>query len=147
MPLIQVDEVQSWFTEDRLSLEHDDTLPEEANVSEMVRSRLADTYDVTTWVSVATTPTLVRKVIAAKVAAIRYSKHYADQLDELPYAEKLEMWAKDTLEAIAEGKLTLLDVVTDAEQDAAEEARSISFFPTDVSSIDEPAKFTMGEVF
>lgn len=150
MALVGIEEVQSWLTETRLLLSHDDDLDEEANVSELVRSRLAHTFDVTTWTTIATTPTLVRKVIAAKVAALRYQKHYADQADELPFADKIMEWADTTLEGIAEGKLKLLDVVTDDEVTEAETARSIAFKPDDNTAIedeDDDRKFTIGQLF
>jgi hypothetical protein len=150
MALVTIGEVQSWFTEDRLLLEHDDDLPEEVAVSRLALAAISKTYDVTTWVSTATTPALVRSVISAQVAALRYRKHYADQDEELEYANWLDDWAKGTLEGIVSTELELLDTVTSDEVAAAEDARTIAFLPNDLTgSADEESdiKFKMGTIF
>ncbi len=147
MALITIDDVQSWFTDDRLSLDGGDKLPEETNVSAEVLATVSTRYDITTWVDDTTTPRLIRSVISARVAAIRYSKHYADQLDEIVYADWLNDWAMNILEGIVNGTIPLLDVPTD-DLTAAQEAASAAFYPTDASSVDDQAaKFTMDMSF
>ena len=151
--LINIDDVQSWFTENRLLLDADDLLTEETDVSNEVLSTVASRYDVSIWVSRATTPTLIRSVISARVAAIRYRKHYADQLDEEGnYALWLDNWFMTTLDGIVSGQIQLLDAT---DLDAALVNAGAEFFPTDQSSIDDPpfgpgqgpAAFSMGKVF
>ncbi len=143
--LINVDDVQSWFTEDRLLLDADDLLAEETDVSNEVKSTVASRYDTSIWVSRATTPTLIRSVISARVAAIRYRKTYADQMDEeRNYADWLDDWFKMTLEGIVSGQIQLLDA---GDLDTALASAGAKFFPTDVSSATEPAKFSMGKTF
>ena len=145
MALIEVGDVQSWFTEDRLQLEYSDELPEETNVSNEVLAKISKRYDVTLWVSVTTTPALVKSVISAQVAAIRYRKQYADQLaDEVNnYADWLDNWAMTTLDGIVDGSIPLLDIVTDEELVIAQESASASFYPTDAEIDGDAAKFTM----
>jgi len=148
MALITTDDVQTWFTDDRLLLDITDDLPEETNVSAEVLATVSTRYTTTTWITAATTPRLIRSVISARVAAIRYSKHYADQLDELLYADWLNKWAMDILEGIVSGAIPLLDIVTSADLTAAQEAASAKFYPTDTSSVDDQAaKFTMDMSF
>ncbi len=150
--LINVEDVQSWLTEDRLLLEADDELTEEMNVSNEVKSVIEGRYDTSLWTSRATTPTLIKSIISARVAAIRYRKQYADQLDEENYADWLDNWYKMQLEGIVNGQIQLLDA-TDLE--AALVSSGPTFHPDDRSSIDDPpfgpgegpAKFSMGMVF
>jgi len=148
--LVSIDEVQSWLSEDRLQLSFDNDLGEEVNISLLVRAALHTAYDTSSWVDRTTTPSLVRKVIAARVASVLYRKVYADQADELPYADWLNGWADDTLEGIANGTLRLLDVVTTVEADAAQVARSIAFKPNDATAtadVEDATKFTIGQIF
>ncbi len=151
--LISIDDVQSWYTDNRLLLDPDDLLAEETNVSNEVLSTVASRYDTSIWVDRATTPTLIKSVISARVAAIRYREHYADQLDEEGnYAIWLDNWFMMILDGIVSGQIQLLDA-TDLTTALASSAAS--FFPTDVSSIDDPpfepgqgpAAFSMGKTF
>ncbi len=144
MPLINIDDVQSWFTTDRLLLEADDDLKEETNVSNEVTSTVASRYDTSLWVDRTTTPTLIKSIISARVAAVRYREHYADQLEEENYADWLDNWFTMTLDGIVSGQIQLLDAtdLTTALTSAGPE-----FFPTDTSSVTEPAKFSMGKTF
>ncbi len=144
-PLINIDDVQSWFTDDRLLLDADDELAEETDVSNEVLSTVASRYDTSIWVARATTPSLIRSVISARVAAIRYRKHYADQLEEEGnYAVWLDNWFTMILDGIVSGQIQLLDA-TDLEE--ALTSSGAKFFPTDTSSVTEPAKFSMGKTF
>ena len=145
MAHISVAEVQSWFTTNRLQLAVTDDLPEEPNIAQEVLSVLASAYEVSSWTEVSTTPALVRKVISARVAAVRYSKTYADQIDEVSYADWLNAWAENLLEQILSGKAALLDL-TDEEQEAAQEGRSTVFWPTDQTAIAEPAADAMFKI-
>lgn len=141
--LITLDDVQSWFTTDRLSLELTDDIPEESNISPQVLAVVSNRYDTSTWIDPTSTPRLIRSVIAARVAALRYRKVYADQMEgEFEYSTWLEEWALTTLNGIADGSLPLLDVPTD-DLTEAQSAASISFFPTDTDEI----KFTMDAEF
>lgn len=142
--LINIDDVQSWFTENRLLLDADDLLTEETDVSNEVLSTVASRYDVSAWVSRATTPTLIRSVISCRVAAIRYRKHYADQLDEENYAVWLDNWFTMILEGIVNGQIQLLDA---PDLETALASAGPEFYPTDVSSVDDPAAFSMGKTF
>ena len=143
MSLVSVDDVQAWFTDDRLSLEVTDDLPEEPNVSAEVLSTVAARYDTSTWIDRSTTPELIRSIISAQVAAIRYRKHYADQVDELSYADWLDQWAMHILKGIVGGAIALLDIPAE-DLLVAQTAASISGLPDDDS---EAAKFTMDMSF
>ncbi len=142
--LINIDDVQSWFTENKLLLEADDDLKEETDVSNEVLSSVSSRYDTSLWVSRATTPSLIRSVISARVAAIRYRKIYADQLDEENYADWLDEWFKMQLEGIISGQVQLLDAT---DLTTALDSAGPKFYPTDTSSVDDPAIFSMGKSF
>lgn len=143
MALITIDDVQAWFTDNRLSLEATDTLPEEVNVTAEVLASVSNRYDTSTWLNAATTPRLIRSIISARVAAIRYRKHYADQLDEIAYADWLDEWAMNILEGIVNGTIPLTDVPAD-DLTSALVAASVIGSPTDAT---DPPKFTMDMEF
>jgi len=142
--LITTDDVQSWFTTDRLQLEVTDELSEEPNISAEVLGTVSSRYDTSAWISSSTTPQLIKSIISARVAAVRYRKHYADQLDELFYADWLDDWAETLMEGVVSGSVELLDV-TEEETAAAQAAASASFVPND--DTEETSKFTMGMSF
>jgi len=147
MALINTDDVQAWFTTDRLSLDLTDDLVEEKNVSAEVLAVASTRYDVSTWITRATTPQLIKSIISARVAAIRYSKQYADQLDEIVYADWLNNWATDILKGVVDGTIPLTDVSAVDLADA-QTAAGATFYPTDASSVDDQAaKFTMDMTF
>ena len=148
MALITIDEVQVWLEATKLRLGPDDELPEESTASELVRSRLASKYTVTDWTTPATTPTLIRKIIAMLVAAWRYNKHYSETADAgNPYADKLELIAMDMISGIEDGSIALVDVTDEGPAVVG----TVSFYPTDLDPLneyDEPdVKFTMGSIF
>lgn len=149
MALVTVDEVQAWLERSKLTLAPDDTLPEEQTASEVVLSRLSTKFDVTKWTSTASTPKLVRKIIAMLVAAWRYNTVYSETGDSgNPYADKLEARAELLLQQILDGALVLQDVTNDGPAVKG----TLSFYPTDASTAindknDKGRVFTMGQVF
>jgi len=139
MALVSVADVQSWITDDRLQLELTDSLVEEPHISEEVTSKCSTRYDVSGWTDRSGTPVLIRSIISARVAAVRYRKVYADQIEgEFEYSDWLEQWANDNLDKVLDGTLPLTDVPQD-ELDSAQQAASASFYPTDTDDV----KFTM----
>ncbi len=142
--LINVEDVQSWLTEDRLLFEADDELTEETNVSNEVKSVIEGRYDTSLWTTRATTPTLIKSIISARVAAIRYRKQYADQLEEENYADWLDNWYRMQLEGIINGQIQLLDAT---DLSAALTSSGPTFHPTKTSSVTDPARFSMGMTF
>lgn len=144
MALVTTDDVQAWLTKNRIEIEIVDDLPEEVNISAEILASISTRYTVTTWVSPSTTPLLVKSIISARVAALRYAKHYADQLEENSYSDWLNMWAMDILKGIISGTIPLTDVPV-SELLVAQTAASISFLPDDTTT--PSARFTMDMSF
>ena len=149
MALVTIDDVQIWLEVTKHRIAPDDQLPEESAASEVVLSRLAVRFDTTTWVDPASTPSLVRKIIAMLVASWRYNRVYSETDEDAgnPYANKLEQRANDLITAILEGSIALTDVGTGPAIDG-----TVDFYPTDIStatdSVDDKGRvFTMGKVF
>lgn len=152
---VTADEVQNWLSEDRLQITVTDDIEEELHAARYVLSKLAPAYpvEVVNWIDSTSTPELVRTAISAKTAAAIYRKHYADQDDELEYANWLEQLCMNIVDGIVDGSLVLLDQTTTI-QDAAAVARSISFYPDDstgsddaTTGLEESRRFTIGEKF
>lgn len=142
MALITSDEVQAWLSTDRLQLLVTEDLPEESTVSNEVLARIsAIGHDVSGWTDSSNTPATVKDVIALRVAAYRILKVYADQDEESMYANRLLRWADDILEGIIAGTVEMTEDPLDTD------ITTPLFFPTDTSSVDEPAKFSMSQEF
>lgn len=111
MAHVTVTEVQAWLDPAKLPLAPNDPLPEEVNAGAMVLGRLANVYDVTTWVNSTTTPTIVKTIISALVAGARYNKIYSEEEDAgNAYANKLERRAFELLDYIVNGDIAITDL-------------------------------------
>lgn len=122
-------------------------------IEEEVLSRLASTFDVSTWTTPSTTPRLVRTIIAKSYVLTEYQKAYSEDEDSLPaYARALYNNAEMLIEGLNDGTITLSDA-TPADAGSGQP----SFYPTDASSALCPgdmgdnslgdASFSMGKVF
>ena len=112
MAHVTIDEVQHWLDPDKLLIPENDPLDEDAEIAPTVLARIAVAYDVSAWDDVATTPAVVRKIIAMLIAANRYNKVYSETEDAgNRYANKLEGIAWNRVDWIVEGKLTLFDAL------------------------------------
>lgn len=108
---VSVAEVQQWLETTKLTTIAVDAQLE-ATAAERVLSAVARIYDVTTWVSETTTPSLIRKIIAMLVAAWSYDRQYSeDTVEGSAYGERLEERAMMLLQGILDGTLDLLDIV------------------------------------
>ena|GEM_PF-6344239 len=112
MAHVTVDEVQHWLDPDKLLIPENDPLDEDAEIAPTVLARIAVAYDVSAWDDVASTPAVVRKIIAMLIAANRYNKVYSETEDAgNRYANKLEGIAWNRVDWIVEGKLILFDAL------------------------------------
>jgi hypothetical protein len=139
-------EVQQWLHMTRIVVTVvDPALDQTAQA--MVFGRVGSRYDVTGWLTAATTPILIRQVMSMYIAAWEYKKTYSESMvvDSTNYGQRLENQAKALLEQIMAHEVLLIDDDTEALSTG-----SIAFFPTDVQEFDElgnETKFTMGAVF
>jgi hypothetical protein len=102
---------------------------------------LAARYDVTLWVDRAGSPDLVIQLIAMIYAAAYYRRQYSEDLADgtgLNWAQWLEQSVAGYITSLLNGTIILDEDVLD---DSG--LRLPAFYPTDMSSLDDPAKFTM----
>lgn len=152
MPHITVTEAQGWLESTKLTLsELDSEL--ETSVASQILGQLAAGFDVSTWASPTTTPTLVRKILAMYYASWVYDKSYSEDPDGAQYSLRLRARADALIAGILGGSIVLTDL-TDPGQD--QQLGQPAFYPTDVSdgmtpTNDDPslgpAKFSMGFIF
>lgn len=149
MPHIGVADAQAWTEPTKLPISALDAALED-NVTKLVFGMLTPTYNTTGWTSEATTPALVRTIIAMHYVAWLYDKHYAQEAEESAYANTLRRYADANIAGLLAGTITLDEYVLPAE------VFNPSFFPNDLSSANEPTvdnpsdggpSFMMGSVF
>ena len=158
--VITAPEVQGWLESTKLAVTNVDAQLEES-AREMAFTMLSREYDVTAWVDSATTPTLVRKLIAGLVAAWLYARQYSEDGEQPSwYADSIEKRVMNLLQQLADGTLDLVGVDKPADGSAGIDAPS--FYPTDATGTQilydalgneigregsEDIKFTMGQLF
>ena len=110
MGVVTAEEVQQWLDNTKMAVSTVDANLE-ATFKAKVYSRLASIYDTSTWVDVASTPTLIRQIISAYIAAWTYDRQYSEaDPDGNAYARRIARWADEQLENIAQGELDLTEV-------------------------------------
>lgn len=150
MPRVSIAEVQAWLEPTKATLDVLDTdwLPQ---LETQVLARIAAAYDVSTWVSVGSTPQVVRSVIAMKYAAWFYRRQYSEEGGDNQYADLLDAAAEALILGIINGTTTIVEVPVDTAT-----AGEPLFYPTDASSAVEPtaddlslgsAKFSLGTIW
>jgi hypothetical protein len=141
-----LERVQAWLVTRKLELlEVDPAL--ELHAKDMVFGKLAQSYDVTGWLSSATTPSLVQNIMAMLIAAWTYEIAYSnDSGDVQAYTLWLERKANDLMAGIISGAIDIIEVIGRPET----EFSNIDFWPNDSTEIlcpDAAAKFTVSKVF
>lgn len=131
MTNITAPEAQSWIDKTKLAIDTLDTNLE-SSISEIVLSMLQDSFNTTTWTTSATTPVLVRKVIALFYCARFYKRQYAEAGLDTTYGDDLEAMAMDLIEGIQAGNITLRDIPASDQSPPSEQA---DFFPNDAAGV------------
>lgn len=146
MAYLTVAEVQTWIEESKLTIEAVDSGLESVANSK-VMTRLSAVYDTSSWLDEASTPLLVRQVMAMFVAAWYYRRQYSEDTDATPsYADWLEGLANSLLDDLANLVVTIPGVAVIAGVDSGPD-----FYPRDTNYdeygrvTDEPAfRMSMG---
>lgn len=134
--------VQEWLEETKLTV---DVI--EVGLDSLSKSKvfgvLSARYDVSQWTTIAASPSLVVQLVAMSYAAGFYRRQYSEDLDSNPaWPVWLEQTVQNTLNQIIDGSLDLLDTTTETTSPSQP-----VFYPNDASSVDDPAAFSMGQVF
>src|SRR4051794_23464143 len=107
MAHISASEVNAWLEETKLSLSLLNA-PLEQTASNFVIQKLAKFFDVSTWVSTATTPELIRNLIAMYYASFEYDRAYADDAtDTSNYAFILRRLVDTNINGLINGDIVL----------------------------------------
>jgi hypothetical protein len=153
MARISIEEANAWNEPTKTPLAEFDAELLSQVETQVLGSFVNSAYDSSIWADEATTPPLVRSIIAMLYVAWHYDKHYAEDIDEgNAYSKLLRATAQANIVGILDGTLVLVDVpVTDTGSDMP------SNYPNDASSAIEPwesgdnstgaAKFSMGMRF
>ena len=147
---IALEDAQAWAEPTKLTLGSlDEDL--EGQIATAILNRIATAYDVSAWVSSATTPYIIRSVIAMMYVSWYYDRAYSEDDGASEYAKRLATMAEGLLVGILNGSV---EVGETPEQVGPTTVPS--FYPNDVSSATVPtvldpslgpASFSMGIVF
>jgi hypothetical protein len=119
-------------------------------IESQVLGRIATQFDTSTWIDPATTPKMVKSIIAMLYVAWYYDKAYSeDQEEGNDYAALLRAQAENLLQGILDGSISLPEVPN-------LEPGGPEFYPNDDSSAMSPtledpslgpARFSIGTTF
>jgi hypothetical protein len=148
---ITLAEAQAWLEQTKLKLPSlDADLESTVSVTTLAQIGTAFPVDLPLWVDVASTPQIIRKVIAMRYAGWAYDRQYSEDASENAYAIRLLAAADVIAEGIVTGSIAVVEVPPgDSIEDPI-------FFPNDVSTAnaptddfpsDGPEAFDMGKVF
>lgn len=150
MTSIALSDAQAWIEPTKLTLSVIE--PElEAQITTQIFSQLLGVFDTTAWVNPASTPAIVRSIIAMYYVAWVYDRAYSDDAEANAYAALLRSYADRNIAGLIAGNIELVEL-----PDANVGVSSPSFFPNDASSAREPTQdspsdgppaFTMGTIF
>jgi hypothetical protein len=153
MAHVQIEEVQGWLEPTKLTLSSLDT-QRETQIAAQVLARVVSAYptQVAGWTDHASTPTLIRSVIAMMYAGWHYDVTYSENPEENSFADRLRAAAEDLIAGIISGAIDLIEVP------GSPTIGEPVFYPTDASSApgvyptaDDPsagpARFSMGKIF
>ena len=139
--------VQQWLEETKLTV---DRTPDELDQTarDIVFSQVSQVYDTSTWVSTATTPSLILRICSMFIAAWIYERQYSENLplDDTNWGVKLESMANLLIAGIVGLTIDIPGVLPGAIGTLSDPI----FYPTDAQETDgsgEERKFTMGKVF
>lgn len=149
MPHITVPQAQAWAEGTKLTIAALDTELEDQLAEEVIRRLQSASIDTSLWVNDATTPKLVRVIIAKLYVAWVYDRQYSEDIEQgSNYADRLKANAEALILGLIDGTIEL-DPVTNVVGEPV-------FYPTDASSAllatpDDlslgPAAFSMGMRF
>ena len=151
MSLISIEEAQAWAEQTKMAkatVAIDTALL--TQIESQVLARLSSAVTTTTWLTAATTPTLVHTIIAMLYISWLIDKFYAEDEDLNAYAGRLAANAEALMLGIIEGAIEIPGVENPSGSGQP------SFYPNDESSSQlataadpslGPAKFSMGTVF
>lgn len=153
MSHIDVTDVKAWTEDTKVGVEFgelDDDL--EAQVSQIVISRLSARFTTSAWTGENSTPKLIKTLIAMYYTSFTYDRVYSTDDELSAYAELLRRQADLNIDALLAGTINL----PDDENNDDTTFTNPSFYPTDLSSSQDPtyedsslgpAAFSMGTVF
>lgn len=149
MVRITVEDVRGWVEVTKLNVQSLDMnfLPQ---LETEILAKIGTVYDITPWIDAASTPALIRVILAKYYAGWIYDRAYSEnQSLANPYAAMLKENAGMLLQGLIDGTIEIPGV-------PAESNPNPSFYPNDASSALEPtlfdsslgpARFSMGRVF
>jgi hypothetical protein len=150
MAHISVTEANAWTEPTKLTLASIDANIETQIINLIFPRFKTAGFPTTSWTNEASTPALIRTIIAMHYVAWQYDKHYAQEEEASAYAALLRVQADANIASLLTGDITLDEFVLPLDPGTP------TFFPNDLSSsleptIDTPSdggpSFMMGTVF
>jgi hypothetical protein len=149
---ISVGEAQAWAESSKLPVTVIDEALDDA-VSATVLARLAQTFDVSAWVSSSATPSLVRKIIAMQYISQLISRAYASDEVASDYSIRLLGMSEGLIDGLTSGTTVLTDIPSggvigsdDTPSFYPDDASGLSWAQPEDRSLGGPA-FTMGVIW
>lgn len=156
MSRVDVTDIQPWLEPTKLNLGNALSASDAGQLDQIeteVIGQIASSYDTSTWIDSASTPKMVKVIIAKMFCAWYYSKMYSEDIGgyENTYAVRVLANANNLMAGVIDGTIQLVDA-----PDQSVTAGQPSFYPNDASSAmcptpDDPSLggpwFSLGQVF
>lgn len=148
MSYISVADASAWTEPSKLTIGTIEPKLEE-HAAELIINRVSGTFNTSQWADTSSTPKLIRTLIAMEYVAWLYDRTYSDLNEGSTYAALLRQTIDSNIAGILAGSITMDDATSIS-------PRGPSFYPTDLSSSQEPTyddpslggpAFMMGSVF
>jgi hypothetical protein len=147
---LSVSDIQSWLQQSKYPISSVDAGLEAAAIS-YVFGEIGQRYDTSSWVSAATTPSIIKIILAMQVAAYELRKAAGEEDGRTTYADALEARLGKMCDAIVSGAIVLNGVPF---SDTGTLGLGPAFFPADGDNLREttdpdyaPAYFSMSHEF
>lgn len=146
--LASLQDINGWFTDDKLVADSINTAQLQIDAQRLIRGQLASSFTPTvlsSWLTPATTPGLIRAIAGRLIAAFLYRKIYSEEGVQIPaYAQEIYNEAIQMLIDIRMGNLTVTDDDGNPITGNTEALSSADFFPNNSA---DPPYFTMADKF
>lgn len=134
MAVIEVGDVQAWLEQTKMSVSVIDVELEQTFRLQVFGALNVAGFDTSTWVDPATTPALVKNIIAGYVAGWSYNRQYSESIEpgQRTYGDRIIALCDSLLAQLVSGAITVDDI-----PNLSVASSGPAFYPADTTSYEQ----------